>query len=410
MWSAPLAGARSLSTTVAVGLVLAGLAGGPASPSVRAQTAQPMDEDFAERVREWTTRPEFLSPLVDHLPRVDGVPSPKEVLGHHAGAPRELTYYAELLEYYRTLADASPRVSTMSIGRTDEDREMVVVAIAGAETIRNLERYRGYLGQLVDPRGLSDAEALQIIGQAKPIYHFMAGLHSGETGPPEMLMELAYRLAVEDGPLFDQIRANVIVTVTPAAEPDGRDRYVDWRLPPLDRHHRRGRPDWRAAVLGEIHLSRQQPRHQLFPAEHAGRARLVPRLAPADHARPARVGAVPLHLQWSGAPEPDARPDRLRRAAVVRELRDGAADQVRHAGRLDPRLRRHVVARVSGVHGVEPQRADPLLRDVRQRRRDDDDAAPQDRGQHARAGADQPRVVSALAPVRRGRVVDAEQH
>ena len=34
----------------------------------------------------------------------------------------------------------------------------------------------------------------------------MAGLHSGETGPPEMLMELAYRLAVEEGPLFDQIR------------------------------------------------------------------------------------------------------------------------------------------------------------------------------------------------------------
>lgn len=64
---------------------------------VSAQTTQPMDQDFAERVCDWTTRPEFISPLVDHLPVDDTVPAPVEVLGHHAGVPRELTYYSELL-------------------------------------------------------------------------------------------------------------------------------------------------------------------------------------------------------------------------------------------------------------------------------------------------------------------------
>ena len=208
-----------------------------------------MDADFATRVREWTTRPEFLSPLVDHLPVADGIPSPKDVLGHHAGAPRELTYHAELLEYYRALAAASPRVSIMSTGRTDENREMVVVAIAAQDTIRDLERYRGHLSQLADPRDLSELEAAQVIAQAKPIYHFIAGLHSGETGPPEMLLELAYRLAVEEGPLFDQIRKTLIVTLTPVAEPDGRDRYVDWYYRHLvditdDRDRIGGPPYW----------------------------------------------------------------------------------------------------------------------------------------------------------------------
>jgi hypothetical protein len=56
----------------------------------------------------------------------------------------------------------------------------------------------------------------------------MGGLHSGETGAPEMLMELTYRLAVDDSALARQIRDNMIVTITPVAEPDGRDRYVDW--------------------------------------------------------------------------------------------------------------------------------------------------------------------------------------
>jgi hypothetical protein len=66
------------------------------------------------------------------------------------------------------------------------------------------------------------------VATTKPHYHLMGGLHSGETGPSEMLMELVYRLATETSPLIKQIRENVIVSVTPQADPDGRDRNVDW--------------------------------------------------------------------------------------------------------------------------------------------------------------------------------------
>ena len=189
---------------------------------------QQQDEDFARSVKEWTTKPEFISPLVDHLPKVPGIPSPKDVLGHHIGAPGKLTYHAEAVAYYRALAAKSPRVKVYTIGTTDEGRECVVVAVGSEESIKNIEQYRAYLAQLADPRKLTDAQALEVIAKAKPIYHVMGGLHSAETGPTEMLMELAYRLATEDSPVINQIRDNVIVTITPVAEPDGRDRYVDW--------------------------------------------------------------------------------------------------------------------------------------------------------------------------------------
>ncbi len=189
---------------------------------------QPMDEDFAKSVKEWTTRPEFISPLVDHLPKVAGVPSPKDVLGYHIGQPKKLTRTTESYRYYRALAEKSPRVKVLNIGQTDEGRECLVVIVANEDTVKNIEQYRGYLAQLADPRRITEAQAQEIIAKAKPIYHLMGGLHSGETGPPEMLMELAYRLAVEDSPVINTIRDNVIVTITPAAEPDGRDRYVDW--------------------------------------------------------------------------------------------------------------------------------------------------------------------------------------
>src|SRR5262249_48083092 len=50
----------------------------------------------------------------------------------------------------------------------------------------------------------------------------------------EMLMELVYRLATETSPLVTQIRNNVIVSVTPVADADGRDRNVDWFYRGLD--------------------------------------------------------------------------------------------------------------------------------------------------------------------------------
>src|ERR1035437_8195895 len=92
-----------------------------------AQTKQAMDEEYARLVKEWTTAPEFMSPLVDHLPKAPGVPTTKDVLGYYAGAPKKLTRVADLGKYYRALAGASKRVKLLPIGTTDEGRECLVV-------------------------------------------------------------------------------------------------------------------------------------------------------------------------------------------------------------------------------------------------------------------------------------------
>src|SRR4026208_795683 len=165
------------SRWVSIATVLVVLVSGVSAQKAKSQQ---QDEDFARSVKEWTTKPEFISPLVDHLPRVPGVPSPKDVLGHHIGAPGKLTYHAEALNYYRALAAKTPRVKVYSIGTTDEGRECVIVVVGSEESIRNIEQYRAYLAQLADPRKLSDEQAREVIAKAKPIYHVMGGLHSGE--------------------------------------------------------------------------------------------------------------------------------------------------------------------------------------------------------------------------------------
>ena len=83
-------------------------------------------------------------------------------------------------------------------------------------------------------------------------------MHSPETGGPEMLQELAYRLAVEETPFIQQIRNNVITFITPVIEVDGREKQVDTYY--FNKKLRAGRSAAAADVLGQVRRARQQPR------------------------------------------------------------------------------------------------------------------------------------------------------
>jgi Zinc carboxypeptidase len=188
------------------------------------------DETYTADIRKFTTEPRFLTELVDHLPASDTVPTPLKFHGYIAGAEGKLTYAEDVHRYMRALEAASPRVKVVSAGMSEEGREMIMVVISSEDTIRELYRYQEINRKLSDPRKISDDEARQLIAGGKPMYHLTGALHSPETGSPEMLMELAYRLAVEETPFIKAIRDNVITLITPVVEVDGRNRQVDlWR-------------------------------------------------------------------------------------------------------------------------------------------------------------------------------------
>jgi hypothetical protein len=181
-----------------------------------------------EAIRSYTTAPEFLPASVAYVPDSATVPSPGKVLGHLVGAPDELSHTADIYRYYRRLAEASDRVRVETIGKTEEGREILLVAVSDAANLGNLERLRDITARLADPRRTPRAEVRALVEEGKAFYWLTGGLHSMETGSPEMLMELAFRLAVSAKPEIETIRRNTVVLITPVAEPDGRDRAVDW--------------------------------------------------------------------------------------------------------------------------------------------------------------------------------------
>jgi hypothetical protein len=203
----------------------AAFASGPDLTSAAPDTPEP---GSAEAIAKFTTEARFGNPWVAYVPESATVPSPSKYLGHVAGAAGELSRTSQIYGYFRALAKATPRVKVEVIGQSEEGREILLVAIADEEGIRGLDRWKKASAALADPRTTTPAQAEKIIAETRPFYYFNAGLHSIETGSPEMVMELAYRLAVSKQPMIEGIRKNLVVLINPVAEPDGRDKMVDW--------------------------------------------------------------------------------------------------------------------------------------------------------------------------------------
>jgi hypothetical protein len=215
------------------------IAASPGAP--QAQTAPPgaaqvknpyapdkVEPGSVEAIAKYTTEPRFGNPWVAYLPDSDTVPSPMEYLGRVVGAAGELSSTAQIYGYFRKLAETSPRVRLQTIGKTEEGRDILLAAIADEAGLRDLDKLKAATAALADPRKTTPDAAETIIASARPIYYFNAGLHSTELGSPEMVMEMAYRLAVSDQPMIQKIRGELVVLINPVSEPDGRDKQVDW--------------------------------------------------------------------------------------------------------------------------------------------------------------------------------------
>jgi hypothetical protein len=232
-------------TLVFAGLLIAltgatGITQSPANPYAR-DARQAVDEGYTRKLKEYTTASYFTSPLVDYLPASKTVPTPQAVLGDVAGAPGKLPYTHEVHEYMRMVEKASPRVKVYSIGKSEEGREMIAVAVSSEANLAKMTENRARLAKLADPRtiDLDDAQADKLVDQSVPVYYITGSIHSPETGSPTALMELVYRLAVDESPYIQKIRSRVITLVTPVVETDGRDRQVDiyrWHLANPEKH------------------------------------------------------------------------------------------------------------------------------------------------------------------------------
>src|SRR5579872_1127740 len=237
-----------------------------------AQTPDIAEPGASEAIAAATTDPHFISPLVNYVPESKTVPSPEKFFGRTMGSPGELAGTEKAYAYARTLAAASPRVRVFTIGKSEEGRDIILIAIADEKGMRDLDRLKAATASLADPRRTDQAAAEKLIAASRPIYYFNAGLHSDETGSTETMLELAYRLAVSEQPQIRRIRTNLLVLINPVSNPDGRDKQVEWFYrflkgkTVLEQLPRQAPPYWSKYAFVDINRDAHQQVHQTTKA------------------------------------------------------------------------------------------------------------------------------------------------
>jgi Zinc carboxypeptidase len=268
-----------------------------AQPSIAPDDAEP---GSVAEIAKATTEARFLSPWVAYLPASASVPSPRAFFGRISGAPGELVDSAKAYAYSRALAAASPRVRVFTIGRSEEGRDIILLAIADEKGIQQLDALKLASAALADPRTTDAAAAERLIAESRPFYYFNAGLHSDETGSTESMLELGYRLAVSEQPMIRRIRENMVVLINPVCNPDGRDKQVEWFYRFLkgktdrDSLPRQAPPYWSKYAFVDINRDAHQLAHQTSKAVSRMFFEYHPVIVHDLHE------SVPLLMTWNG--------------------------------------------------------------------------------------------------------------
>lgn len=157
------------------------------------------------------------------------LPSPEQHLGFRVGDDRKLADWEQVTSYFRKLAAADPqRIRFEELGKSTLGKPFVALTITAAENMPKLARYLEIQQRLADPRGLSDAEAEQLIAEGKAVVLITCTVHSTEVASTQTAMEFVYKLLTEDTPQHREILNNVIFLLIPSLNPDGQDMVVKW--------------------------------------------------------------------------------------------------------------------------------------------------------------------------------------
>ena len=159
------------------------------------------------------------------------IPAPESVIGFAPGAEHKLATYDQTIDYFRKLDAASDRLTLVEAGTSSQGRTFYFALISSAGNLRKIDRHREIARQLARPAGLTEARALALAREGRPIVHIDGGLHSTEVAGPQHTLQLAYGLLTRtDDPQIANILDKVILMLWPTINPDGHQMVADWYM------------------------------------------------------------------------------------------------------------------------------------------------------------------------------------
>ncbi len=157
----------------------------------------------------------------------------KEMFGATAGDDYVLLNYTQLTAYWNKLAQESPRMKVVDIGKTAEGRTMIMAIITSPENHKKLARYKEISQKLALAEGLTDDQARALANEGKAVVWIDGGLHATECINAQGLFRMAYEMVSRNDPETTRILDNVILLLTPV-NPDGMELVSNWYMKESD--------------------------------------------------------------------------------------------------------------------------------------------------------------------------------
>jgi hypothetical protein len=145
------------------------------------------------------------------------IPTPEQFLGYAIG--EQHTRHDNIVAYLKELDRLSDKVSFEIIGETFEHRAQVVAIFSSPENHKNIEQIR--LQHLSNQLSGTNIKVPLVI-------HLAYNVHGNEPSSSEAALLTAYYLTASQSEQTKEWLNNMIITLDPVINPDGRDRHTHW--------------------------------------------------------------------------------------------------------------------------------------------------------------------------------------
>jgi hypothetical protein len=157
------------------------------------------------------------------------ITSPKEQLGWNIGDDYHLATFTQLTDYWKKLASESPRLKLVTIGKTAEGRDQLMMIISSPANLAKLDHYKEIAAKLARAEGLNDEQAHALAKEGKAVVWIDGGLHASEVVGSHQLMEHVYQMASLNDPETLRFLDDVIQLCV-QVNPDGQELVASWYM------------------------------------------------------------------------------------------------------------------------------------------------------------------------------------
>jgi hypothetical protein len=157
------------------------------------------------------------------------ITTPKEQFGFSIGDDYQLANYVQLQNYWRKLAEESPRLKLVEIGKTAEGRPMTMAVITSPENHKRIARFKDIARRLALAEEIDEQDAKSLAREGRAVVWIDGGLHATEVLGAQHIIELVYQMVSLNDPESLRFLDDVVLLVA-CANPDGMDLVSDWYM------------------------------------------------------------------------------------------------------------------------------------------------------------------------------------